>query len=107
LHSLASELNQGNRRSVEARLRLAQAYRSVFKDGSVDADLVLSDLAEYAGWYKVVDPSAGPYVMTDANARRAVFGRLFHWLRLTSNEIEELERAVRLEQAVSNSEGQI
>lgn len=96
MRSLASERPDGKRRDAAAKERLRQAYASVFR-GSADAELVLADLANYCGYYKVHSPEVSMSVAFDHNARRAVFGRIFHYLNLSEDERGELAEAARRE----------
>lgn len=107
MYSLETLYKEGERRGPEALNRLAEAYRRVFFDGGTDAQIVLADLVAYAGYYKVCDYSVGALGLADHNARRAVFGRVLHFLRLSPEELGELERAARLVQTTDTREGQI
>ena len=105
MQSIETKFKEGERRGPEAIERLARAYRSFFS--SEDGQIVLADIVDYAGYYKVCDYSVGALGLADHNARRAVFGRIFHFMRLTSEEVGELERAARQAQATSSREGSI
>lgn len=104
MRSLASERGERPKRDAAAKERLREAYASVFNLSSVDAQMVLADLADYCGYYKVFDPAVPMSVMADHNARRAVFGRIFHFTNLSEDERKELHQAARRE-TVANEEG--
>ena len=105
MQTLETEFKEGERRGPEALARLAQAYRNVFFNNSVDAQIVFADLLAYSGYYKVADYSVGALGLADHNARRAVLGRVLHFLRLTPEELAELEQAVRRGHIADKTEG--
>ena len=97
-------------RGAEAQNTLALAYRSIFRDTGANGELVLADLAEYCGFYAVSNMQAPPGIdfgmfLSDQNARRAVFGRIVHFLNLTYREMKELEAAAIEERKITTTEG--
>lgn len=107
--SLASQMPMGTRRCSRARLTLTQAYRNLF-DGRAakrEAQMVLADLANHSGFYQVLPPGAGPSELAEANGKRAVFGRLFRFLRLSEEEVRALEEAARQEALADAREGEL
>ena len=58
---------------------LTYAYTSVFATTD-DGLRVLRDLAEYTGFMASLPIGTDPAVLTDHNARRAVFGRIYEIL---------------------------
>lgn len=84
-------------RGDDAKLRLAQAYLSVFGKETEDAEIVLADLAEFCGFYNVAPPGlSGEQLQYDAG-KRAAFGRLFSFLSLSDERLAALEEAARAE----------
>lgn len=97
MRSLASELPD-DPRGAEARKRLAHAYHMVFMEAGVYGEMVLADLADYCAYDQVVQDATSPLgVFVDHNARRAVFGRISHFLNLSEDERRELIEAARRE----------
>ncbi|CAM5776269.1 hypothetical protein LMIY3S_05443 [Labrys miyagiensis] len=73
----------GRARGKEAQLRLALAYHNLFAAGSADAQLVLADLADFTGFYRVNGPGIPPDDRAFSDGMRAAFGRLFHGSLMT------------------------
>jgi len=69
--------------------------------------MVLADLANHTGFYQVLPPGTGVNELVDANGKRAVFGRLFRFLRLSEEEVRALEEAARQEALADAQEGEI
>ena len=103
--SVSSGLPAGSRRGAKARGKLAAAYREVFKLGREEAEIVLADLAAFSGFYRVTYPGAGDLAFNEG--MRAVYGHIFRFLRMTDQEIRELEEAARYEAVISSQEGDI
>lgn len=79
--------------------RLAAAYREVFSKPSEDIEIVLADLAAQTGFY-LVDPPGADFTLYQAGynaGQRAAFGRLFHFLSLSDEQLRALEEAARQE----------
>lgn len=87
---------------------MVASYRRLFngKGNERDAQIVLADLADYAGQYQVVQPPAPPEVYVDHNARRAVFGRILTFLQLGEDRLKALEEAALREQHATAKEGE-
>lgn len=107
--NLGSILPQGRRRGASASEQLARSYRNVFAgNGSrQDAEMMLADLAEHSGFYQVLPSGSSLEELAEANGKRAVYGRIFRFLRLTDAEIRQLEEAARQEALTSQQEGEI
>lgn len=107
--SLVSGLPTGRKRGSRAALRLTRAYRNLFEGRATaqEAQMVLADLASHSGFYQVLPSGAGLEELAEANGKRAVFGRLFRFLRLTEEEVRELEEAARQEALADACEGEI
>ena len=106
--STTSRNKPGRRRGPSAKLQLGMAYQRVFTGHGdrEDAEQVLVDLAMETRFYMVADPTTPPQVLADLNGRRAVFLRILGFLRMSEDEIVELERAARQETITSMSEGE-
>lgn len=92
------ELRQtGNEALSDAHL--VAAYNSVFAQGREDVEMVLSDLANFAGFYKVAERGASADELNFDEGKRAAFARIWSFLTLTDRQLEELENAARDEAA--------
>lgn len=105
MNTIETQFKEGVRRGPEAMERLANAYRNVFS--GADGETVLADILDYVGYYAVCDYSVGPLGLADHNARRAVVGRILHFLRLSPSEWVEIEQAARQAAVTSKREGHI
>ena len=83
---------------LDAEARLALAYQRVFT-GSPNADdqgIVLVDLANFTGFYRVTPPEGGDRDTIVFNeGMRTAYGRIFQYLRMSDVEIISLEVAAR------------
>ena len=81
-----------------AEARIALAYQRVFT-GTPDAEdqgIVLIDLANFTGFYRVTPPEAGERdIIVFNEGMRAAYGRVYQYLRMTDAEILSLEIAAR------------
>lgn len=104
--SLNRHFPVGFRRRVQARFALAQAYRRLFSGhgSKADGEVVLSDLANHTGFYRVTEPGAG--ALDFAEGKRAVYGRVFRFLRMSDEEVASLEEAARAEALTDVREGE-
>lgn len=83
---------------LEAEARIAVAYQRVFtgSPNGEDQGLVLVDLANYTGFYRVTPPETGDRDTVVFNeGMRAAYGRIFQYLRMSDAEILSLEVAAR------------
>lgn len=105
--SLASRFPPGQRRRAQARASLASAYRRLFAGhgSKADAEIVLADLANHSGFYRVTEPGAGS--LEYAEGKRAVYGRVFRFLRMSEAETAALEESARAEAVTDAREGEI
>lgn len=85
-------LNGSFRRQAQRENRLRQAYYAVFigKPTDDDQNLVLLDLADFSGFYKV---SSADMPLEYIEGMRAVYGRIFSYIRLSPDEVRSLEQA--------------
>jgi hypothetical protein len=103
--TLAASLPQGRKRGAVAQAKLVRAYQDVFaKDGEA-VELVLADLANFTGFYKVPPIGAPPETLLVDQGLRAAFGRLFSFLALPEERMEALEKAARAESLADDEEG--
>jgi hypothetical protein len=105
-HWIARELPKGFRRSQEVRVDLAASYRRVFVDGGADkkdAQIVLTDIANFSGFYRVNGMGFDPHDRAFSDGMRAVYGRIQNFIRTTPEEARMLEEAARA-QAIADAE---
>ena len=104
---LGTELPEGRRRGAMALKRLSSAYRAVFTGTAMreDADIVTADLADFSGFYRVNGPEVPAEARAFTDGQRAVFGRIFRFIRATDEETRSIEEAARAEAIVDNQEG--
>lgn len=82
-----------------AEKHLADAYADVFGKQTASVEMVLVDLANHTGFYRI-DPPDGDLSLYQAGHRagmRAAFGRLFQFLSLSDEQLRALEEAARFE----------
>lgn len=79
--------------------QLVAAYLEVFGKPSPSVEIVLADFAGHTGFYQVEPPGADlSQFQAGYNAgQRAAFGRLFHFLSLSDDQLRALEEAAREE----------
>lgn len=84
---------------IQTEQQLVAAYRSVFGRKGEDVEIVLADLAAHTGFYLVEPPGSDlSQFQAGYNAgQRAAFGRLFHFLSLSDEQMRALEEAARAE----------
>lgn len=94
-------------RGAEAEHLLAEAYRTVFSTRSPEARIVLADLADFTGFYRVNGQGVPPDDRAFTDGMRAAFGRLFRFLNLTDEERAALIDAARAETLASAAHGSL
>lgn len=84
---------------AHTEVQLHAAYREVFGKRSEAVEIVLADLAAQTGFYMVEPPDAdlSLYQAGYSAGQRAAFGRLFHFLSLSDEQLRALEEAARKE----------
>ncbi|KFB11035.1 hypothetical protein [Nitratireductor basaltis] len=92
-------------RGHEAVEKLSKAYLDVFGREDEATQLVLADLAEFCGFYKVAPPGTPAETLLYEQGLRAAFGRLFHFLSLPPERLKDLEEAARREALANEEEG--
>ena len=83
---------------LEAEARIALAYQRVFTGtpSAEDQGIVLVDLANFTGFYRVTPPEGGERDTIVFNeGMRTAYGRIFQYLRMSDVEIISLEVAAR------------
>lgn len=82
---------------TEAQLKAA--YSEVFSKQTEAVEIVLADLAAQTGFYMVEPPDADLTLFQAGYSagQRAAFGRLFHFLSLSDEQLRALEVAAREE----------
>lgn len=105
--TLRDKFPKGHRRGPGAIKRLTDAYQKLFAgNGSQeDADLVLTDLAKFTGFFQVSPANATPDELRHAEGQRSVYARIHGKLRQGPSEREWLEKAVRDEVFTDIEEG--
>lgn len=96
---------RGRERGDEAKLRLALAYHNVFNPANEDAQIVLADIADFTGFYRVNGAGVPPDDRAFSDGMRAAFGRLFRFLNLTDEQKAALVDAARAEASASATQG--
>jgi hypothetical protein len=90
-----------NPRGSQAQARLIAAYRSVFMPGGgatdEDKELVLADLANASGYYRVSGAGFSGEDRAFADGMRTTFGHALRFLLLSDDELRQLEEAARQE----------
>lgn len=84
---------------AQTEQQLHAAYLEVFGKQTEAAEIVLADLAAQTGFYMVEPPDAdlSLYQAGYSAGQRAAFGRLFHFLSLSDEQLRALEEAARAE----------
>lgn len=103
--SLASQMD--GPRDEKAQARLLQAYRDVFEREDESTEMVLADLANFTGFFKVPPIGTPPDMLLVDQGSRAAFGRLFSFLSLPEERRAAMEKAARREAIADDEEGQI
>lgn len=86
----------------ERELKLANAYRDVFKRGE-QPEMILADLAQFTGFYAVAEPNTSNEALQYNAGQRAAFARILHFLTLSDTDMQGLEQAARAESEHFNS----
>lgn len=100
---------EGQRRGAQQTIDLSAAYNAVFtlqKPTRESLDMVMTDLAEFSGYFAVAPTDTSSNDLWDRNGRRAVFARILSLIRLSEYEREQLRERALLEMQISNVEGE-
>lgn len=92
-------------RGAAAEHRLAHAYRALFATTNTDAQIVLADLADFTGFFRVNGAGIGGDDRAFSDGMRAAYGRIFRFINLTDEERSALVEAARAETLASANEG--
>jgi hypothetical protein len=81
----------------DAELRLGLAYQRVFSGSPTDDDqrIVMVDLADFSGFYRVTSTADGRDEIVFNEGKRAAYARIFRYLRMSAEEMASLETAAR------------
>lgn len=106
---LSRNLRPGRKRSATAVASLAGSYTSLFTGhgSKEDAEIVLADLANYCGFYRVNGPGLSAEDRAFADGQRSAYGRVYRFLRMLDDERRQLEEAARAEALADSQEGSI
>lgn len=85
---------------------LVGAYRRVFVEGGAasteDKQVVLADLANASGFYRVSGPGMSAEDRAFADGMRATYARVHLFLKMTPDEVGHLEEAARQEAIIDS-----
>lgn len=86
---------------------VASAYERLFTGhgGQKEAQIVLADLANWTGFYRVNGPEMGADERAWSDGARSAYARIFRFLRLGDDERRQLEEAARAEAIADSQEG--
>jgi hypothetical protein len=110
IRSISAIHNKGERRKAKAKLDLLGAYQRVFISGqssAVDREVVLTDLADFCGFYRVTGAGVTHDVRAFNEGMRSAFGRIVSHVRMTADERAAYETAARQEALVNQYEGEL
>ena len=103
--SLASQQGEGRRGGAVSAQRLTAAYRDVFLRADESTEIVLADLANHCGFYKVPPIGSPPETLLVDQGMRSAFGRIFSFLSLPEEMLKALEEAARREAVADEEQG--
>ena len=106
--SISDLYKPGMRRGAAATIRLSDAYKAVFingNPGNEDNDLVMSDLANFTGYFAASPPGTTDADLREANGMRAVFARILSLSELPLVQLRSLREAALVELQTDNEEG--
>jgi hypothetical protein len=97
--SIGNFFKRGQRRGYEAEAALVRHYRNVF--ASQDGQIVLADLANKSGFYKVsLAKDLTDKEIWQTEGKRLLFAEIKALLDLTNADLKALEYAARREAAI-------
>jgi hypothetical protein len=99
----------GRSRTATGVAELSSAYTKLFTGhGSLkEAQIVLTDVANFTGFYRVNGPGLSAEDRAFADGQRSAYGRIYRFLRMTDDERRQLEEAARAEALVDAEQGSI
>jgi hypothetical protein len=106
--SISDLYKPGRRRGSAATIRLSDAYRAVFINGNPskeDSEIVMSDLANFSGYFSVSPPGTSDADLREANGARAVFARILSLSELPLVQLRSLREAALVELQTDSEEG--
>lgn len=100
--SLTAKFGRRRARTPAAEVYLISAYRSVFagRGTSEDAQIVLADLANYTGFFRVSPADVPEAELRTREGMRMAFSRINQFLTLNETDLHALQHAARTEAAV-------
>lgn len=107
---ISIRFEKGERRGPDAKVRLISAYTAVFDHGNAtveDRQFVLTDLADFCGFYSVQGPGLSADERAYREGQRSAFGRILSHLALTWEELRAYQVAARREALVNKVEGEL
>lgn len=105
MSGVSAKFARGERRGATARVRLASAYRNVFR--GEDGQIVLADLAEACGFGTALPRGTSADLLRDIEGEKRLFARIIKHVGMTDGELAQLETAARLERITTREEGEI
>lgn len=91
------------KRGAMATEQLSRAYMTLFQ--SEAGRLVLADLAEFSGFFKVIPSGTTPDQAMYCEGMRNVFGRILHYMQPTSEQMFKLSQIAAAEARVTSLQG--
>lgn len=109
MKGIAGLFPRGLRRRAAANLRLAGAYKATFGGNATqeDIEIVLTDLAEATGFYRVSPAGTSAEARAFADGRRDVMSRILNLVNLPSEKLTALHNAALAEELTTNEEGDL
>ena len=104
-HNVSAGFKPGERRTALTQKTLVAAYRDVFGRDNEAVQVVLADLANHCGFYRVATPGVTPDALMYDAGMRAAYARIFNFLSLPPEHLAGLETAVRSEALTDEQEG--
>ena len=102
--SIVSMFGKQKARSVEAQVRLTQAYRAVFTGHPLpeDQSIVLADLASHSGFSRVSSSDVSSDALRHKEGMRELYSHIFRHITLSPADVLSLENAARYESVADN-----
>lgn len=105
MSGVSSKFPRGERRGATAHIRLANAYRNIFR--GEDGKIVLADLALACGYGTAVPRGTPSDVLRDIEGEKRLFVRILKHVEMTEQELAGLHHAARMERIATTEEGEI
>lgn len=107
MNSVSKDKPRGKRRGAQTRLDLTKAYRNTFSGSGTrdEAEAAMVDLAKTCGIYADMGIAATGDQSRFADGQRSVWLHIAQYLRMSPEEVADLEAAVLNEQRIDSEEG--